>query len=235
VLSVGDVDFQQKCLRALDQAREQSRTVLFVSHNLEAVEQLCPRTIWIDQGRVRQDGPSREVIAAYLASVNDAAAGTVQFDESYPRTGSGEIRFTALEFLTASGQPAEAVRSGDPLVLRLHYRVREPVRNPHFGVRLYSDLGALVSDLNTWSTGFEVSALVPGDGYLDARVDFLNVMPGRYFLSLWTQRLGDRIVHDLLEHCAVLDVHPSNYYGSGRGLDRRFGLVFFPCTWEVST
>ena len=64
ILSVGDVDFQQKCLRALDDARGATRTVLFVSHNLEAVEQLCRRTIWIDQGTVRRDGPSREVIAA---------------------------------------------------------------------------------------------------------------------------------------------------------------------------
>jgi hypothetical protein len=92
----------------------------------------------------------------------------------------------------------------------------------------------LVCDLNTWSSGLDVSELAPGDRFLDARIDFLNVMPGRFFLSLWTQRLGDRTVHDMIEHCAVMEVQPSNILGSGRGLDRRFGLVFFPCSWEVS-
>ena len=69
VLSVGDVDFQKKCLQALDDVRGSSRMVLFVSHNLEAVEQLCPRTIWIDHGQIRQDGKSQEVISACLSSV----------------------------------------------------------------------------------------------------------------------------------------------------------------------
>jgi lipopolysaccharide transport system ATP-binding protein len=234
ILSVGDVDFQQKCLRALDDARGATRTVLFVSHNLEAVEQLCRRTIWIDHGTVRRDGPSREVIAAYLASVTDSASIALRFDEETHRTGSGEIRFTGLEFLTPEKQPKETIRSGDPLLVRLHFRVHRPVQNPHFGIRIYSDLGALVCDLNTWSSGLDVSALAPGDAYLDARIDFLNVMPGRFFVSLWTQRLGDKVVHDLIEHCAVLEVQPSNVLGSGRGLDRRFGLVFFPCSWEVS-
>lgn len=234
VLSVGDVDFQQKCLRALDDARGRSRTVLFVSHNLEAVEQLCPRTIWIDHGEIRRDGPSREVIREYLSSVSEVSSVSLRFDESQQRSGTGALRFSGVEFLTQRRQPAEAIRSGESLVVRLHLEVRDELRNPHFGVRIYSDLGALVCDLNTYSSGFAIAELTAGPRYLDLEVDALNLMPGRYFLSLWSQQLGDRTAHDLLEHCAVIDVQTSNALGTGRRLERRFGLVFFPCRWDLS-
>jgi lipopolysaccharide transport system ATP-binding protein len=234
VLSVGDYDFQQKCLRALDEVRDASRTVVFVSHNLEAVEQLCPRSVWIDHGKVRMDGPSREVIGAYLSSVADSSASSHRFDDDVNRTGSGEVRFRGLEFLRENRQPADSVRSGDRLVVRLHYDVNAEIRSPYFGVRLYTDLGTLVADVNTWQTGYEIPVLSVGEGYLDLDIEKLNLMPGSYFVSLWSQRLGEYTVFDLLEHCAVLDVSPSNYYGSGRGLDRRYGLVFFPCSWTSS-
>jgi len=234
VLSVGDADFQRKCLDALDGVRDRSRTVLFVSHNLEAVEQLCPRTIWIDRGEVKMDGASGEVIAAYLSSVSDPEKTAVRFDDLENRVGSGEARFTGLEILTAAKQPADVVRGGDALVIRLHLDTRAEVRNPHVGVRLHTDVGAMVADLNTYATGHEIEVFETGPSTIDLRIDFLNLMPGRYYVTLWIQRLGERTITDLLEHCAVIDVQPSNYYGSGRSLDRKYGLMFFPCSWEGS-
>src|SRR6267378_1360593 len=68
VLAVGDAGFQQKCIRAMEGLRNIGRTVLFVSHNMAAVENLCSRAIWIDSGQVKSDGPAREVILAYMAS-----------------------------------------------------------------------------------------------------------------------------------------------------------------------
>ena len=233
VLSVGDVDFQQKCLRALDEAQNSSRTVLFVSHNLEAVEQLCPRTVWIDHGRIRRDGPSEEVIREYLASVADASSATLRFDETSARSGTGKLRFSGVEFLGDQMQPLETVRSGEPLRARLHYEAFEAQRNPHFGIRIYSDLGALVTEVSTYLSGFSISEVIPGTGSVDVSIESLNLIPGRYFLSLWAQRLGESTVDDLLEHCAVLDVQTSDVFGTGRKIDRRHGLVYFPSRWEV--
>ena len=233
VLSVGDVDFQRKCLAALDNVRGGSRTVLFVSHNLEAVEQLCPRTIWIDHGRIRQDGNSREVIAAYLASVSDAHQASLDLAQEEHRSGSGEIRYIGLEYLDLNKQPKAVVRSGEALIIRLHYTVHSAVQKPHFGVKLHTELGTLVSHLNTWNTGFDVPNLVPGVGFIDLTIDCLNLTPGRYYLSLWIESLGAEQSYDLLEHSVVLDIDTPNVSQSGRQFDHRSGFVFFPCSWEI--
>src|SRR5262249_36133626 len=67
VLAVGDADFQKKCLRKMETLQSAGRTVLFVSHNLLAVEHLCSRVIWMDSGQVRSDGDSEEVLKEYMA------------------------------------------------------------------------------------------------------------------------------------------------------------------------
>src|SRR5258707_6915943 len=68
VLAVGDAGFQKKCLNAMEDLRSGGRTVLFVSHNMAAVENLCTRAIWIDDGRLREDGPVQRVIESYMAT-----------------------------------------------------------------------------------------------------------------------------------------------------------------------
>ncbi len=68
VLAVGDISFQQKCLNRMNEIKQQGRTILFVSHNMEAVGRLCQRAIWLDQGRVMSDGPAAQVIGEYLTA-----------------------------------------------------------------------------------------------------------------------------------------------------------------------
>ena len=71
VLAVGDTSFQHKCIAKINQFREEKKTMILVSHSPEAVRSLCSRVIWLDQGKIRMDGPSGDVVAAYLASVGD--------------------------------------------------------------------------------------------------------------------------------------------------------------------
>jgi ABC-type polysaccharide/polyol phosphate transport system ATPase subunit len=68
ILAVGDEAFQHKCLRRIKNFREDGGTILFVSHDMQAVRDLCSRTVWLDHGRVQMDGPSQDVVAGYLAS-----------------------------------------------------------------------------------------------------------------------------------------------------------------------
>ena len=230
VLAVGDIGFQKKCLRAMNDLRGGGRTVFFVSHNMAAVENLCSRAIWVDNGQVRQDGDAREVIKAYLSSF--ACAQGAEFDLSRSsRTGTGEVRYTGIEFLGPDKRPKEYVCSGESLVVRLHYRVERRVSCPHFGLEIHSDMGTLITSANTWSAGVEIPFLPPGDGHIDLEVDFLNLMPTRYHISLWLARVGH--YYDALQNCAVLDVEASDFYKSGRGIESRFGIIFLPCRWRL--
>jgi lipopolysaccharide transport system ATP-binding protein len=76
VLAVGDAAFQQKCLSRMTQVTREGRTVLFVSHSAASVEALCPRAIWLDAGRVRQDSASREALSLYMGPHGSPAART---------------------------------------------------------------------------------------------------------------------------------------------------------------
>jgi len=230
VLAVGDVGFQRKCLRAMDDLHEGGRTVLFVSHNLAAVENLCPRAIWIDGGRIREDGASRLVIANYLATFAEARGGAKDLRDVEDRHGSGEVQFTRIEFLEPDGDPARVQRSGDELNIRLYFEAREEVLAPHFGIEIYTNLGTLITSVNTWTKGFNVELLPPGKGWVDVCVECLNLIPGRYYLSLWLANVGTKFDH--LDLCTTLDVEPADVYESGREIDSRFGVVFMPSRWS---
>ena len=232
VLAVGDAGFQRKCLNAMEGLRSGGRTVLFVSHNMAAVENLCSRCIWIDAGQVRMDGGPREVIEAYMNTFANARETMSDLRSVADRRGSGEIRYTGIEYLTPSGEPLQVVRSGDTFVIRFHYHADKPVAYPSFGFRLYTELGTLVTDTSTWHHGIDIPVISPGDGYIDLQIDFLNLLPARYYFSLWITGAASP-VHDNIEHCAQLEVELSNVYSSGKMLDSRSGIVFFPQRWKV--
>ena len=233
VLAVGDVGFQRKCLGAMSDLKTKGRTVLFVSHNMSAVEHLCPRAIWIEAGRVQEDGPSSRVLRNYMGMYDGSERTSLDLTTVANRRGSGAVQYRSIAFLGDDAAPLDLIRSGDGFRVRLGYEVMEKVLNPIFGFQLFSASGVFLTDVSTWNLGVEIPVLHPGRGHLDLRIDSLNLMPGRYFLSLWLSS-PDGTGHDVLEHVTALDVEPSNYYRSGRGIDSRFGIVVLPCNWELS-
>ena len=232
VLAVGDAAFQKKCLSVMEDLRSGGRTVLFVSHNLAAVENLCSRGIWIDNGRVRQDGPTHEIIQSYMAAFTEKHQNSSDLSGVEFRHGSGDLRYTGVAFLTLDGQPQPLTRSGDSLKIRFFYRAQKTVPYPSFGLRLLTELGTLVTDTSTWHHSIDITEIPAGDGYIDLDIDFLNLLPGRYDFSLWITGVGG-MIHDGVEHCARLEVEMANVYRSGKNIDGRFGIVYFPQKWNL--
>ena len=232
ILAVGDSEFQKKCLRTMGDMRNGGRTVLFVSHNMAAIENLCTRTLWIDGGKIMRDGETKEVIGAYLSTYKESQNTCRDLSLVTQRNGSGEIRFTGIELLDCEKRSRGLILCGDPLILRLRYHVEKKVYAPHFGVEIFTELGTLVATINTWSCGYEIPCLEPGDGYVDLSIAAMNLVPSQYYLSFWLESVGPKL-YDRLDYCMTLDVEPSDFFRSGRGMDRRFGLVLFPCRWEL--
>ena len=234
VLAVGDAAFQKKCLNAMANMREGARTVIFISHNLASVENLCERCIWIDGGQVRMDGESRRVIEAYLRSVSGGQTISANIENAENRKGNGKIRFRKVEFLSPDGCVQQVIRAGDPVVMRFHYSAIEEIRHPSFGFRMYTDMGTLVTDTSTWHHGIDIPLLKVGEGCLDLEIACLNLLPARYALSLWATDDQGVVVYDNVEHGVTLDVDIANIYKSGRSIDSRCGIVFFPQKWNLS-
>src|SRR6202165_375957 len=210
------------------------RTVLFVSHNMAAVENLCSRGMWIAQGRLQLDGPMREVIEAYMGSFASADSASKVLTAADGRQGSGEILFTRVEFRSTDGDLQTVTRAGKSLVIRLHYRANEPIERPAFALKMYTELGTLITDTGTWLHGLDIPLVPTGDGYLDLEIDSLNLVSGRYSLSLFLDSCVEKRAYDALEHAVHLDVEEAPIYGAGsRRIDSRFGLVFFPQRWRL--
>lgn len=230
VLAVGDADFQKKCLDAMEGLRTSGRTVLFVSHNMAAVESLCSRCVWIEAGKLRADGDARSVVGDYMRTFAQSSAGVVSLEAIESRTGNGDGRFTHMAFLNEARETINYIRSGDRMALRLHYRAHRQLRDLVIGINIHNEYGTLVAASNNWGTGDDIPLVEPGDGFADFEIDCLYLLPGRFYLSLWLGKWNN--LHDVLKNCISFDVEPSDYYGSGRGIDAEFGVMFFPSRWK---
>jgi len=135
VLAVGDAEFQKKCLGKMQDVTRQDRTVLFVSHNMATMRQLCERGILLRQGRLAKDGPIEEVVKSYLAQ-NVSSSTTFQFSREQHRIHS-PLQITKLELLPPDGRTMFLY--GEPICIRLTIECSEPVDGARIGIGLLSE------------------------------------------------------------------------------------------------
>jgi lipopolysaccharide transport system ATP-binding protein len=136
VLAVGDAEFQKKCLDKMDDVGHTGRTVLFVSHNMQAVARLSHRGVLLDKGRVILDGPVQRVASAYLTSGLGTSAAREWADLS-ASPGDEVVRLRGVRVRTAEGEAVDTVDIRRPVGIELEYDVLESghVFHPHFGLR----------------------------------------------------------------------------------------------------
>lgn len=120
VLSVGDAEFQKRCLGKMAEVGESGRTVLFVSHSMPAVLRLCPRVILLDHGKVLADGPGSQVVRVYLESGLGTTAEREWTDPSVA-PGDGVARLKAVRVRDASGKVNEELDIRDPFTIEVDY------------------------------------------------------------------------------------------------------------------
>jgi len=125
VLAVGDARFQKKCLSKMENVGQQGRTVIFVSHNMPALTRLCQRVILLDEGRVVQDGPAHQVVAAYLNSGFGTMAER-EWDDPDQAPGNDVVRLRAVRVRTEDGRITDAVDIRQPVGIEMEYEVLRP-------------------------------------------------------------------------------------------------------------
>ena len=122
VLAVGDANFQKKCLNKMEDVGKEGRTVLFVSHNMQAITRLCERVILLDEGGVGQDGPAQEVVSSYLRSELGTRA-VREWDDSPKVPGNDIVRLRAARVRTEDGDISDVVDIRKPVAIEMEYRV----------------------------------------------------------------------------------------------------------------
>jgi lipopolysaccharide transport system ATP-binding protein len=124
VLAVGDAEFQARCLGRMEDFGANGRTVLFVSHNMQAVAQLCDRVILMERGTVARDGPSAEVVAHYLQT--SAGAGSSRTWDADSAPGDEVARLLSVRIVDRDGQTVDYVDVRDPVGIELRFSVLQP-------------------------------------------------------------------------------------------------------------
>lgn len=230
VLAVGDGEFQRKCLQTMTDLNTSGRTVLFVSHNVAAVQSLCTRAIWIESGRLRGDGTPQEIIKSYVSTFSAADGNATDLRSVRDRTGTGDVRFTRIEYRTVDCSDLTSVSCGDSFVIRMYFEAARDVVSPIFGIEIQNSLGIMAAHVHTYNSGYDIDVLPAGPGYIDVRLSDVNLLPDRYVLSLYAANLGYHF-HDVVPQCAALEIQASNRYGLMRGLVKS-PLVIFDCRWR---
>jgi len=143
VLAVGDATFQKKCLNKMQDAGQEGRTVLFISHNMSAITRLCERVILLDEGKVAKDGPSHQVVNVYLQSGVGTTAVREWRDLS-KAPGNDIVRLRAVRVRTEDGQITDVVDIRRPVRIEMEYEVLKPghVLTPNY--HFYNEEGVYV-------------------------------------------------------------------------------------------
>jgi len=180
VLAVGDEEFQRRCSEKFAELKHSGKTVVIVSHALGSVRNLCDEVALLEHGKLIATGPAGQVIDEYLAEVHVDREADGEYGS---RWGSGEGKIERVELLTGAGAPATDIHTGDPLTIRMHYALSEPIPQPVFGVAIQTLEGFTVTGPNTRQAG-AVPDQLSGTGHVDLRVDRLMLAPGTYDLSV---------------------------------------------------
>jgi lipopolysaccharide transport system ATP-binding protein len=204
VLAVGDAEFQKKCLGKMEEvSRREGRTVLFVSHNMTAITNLCRKALWLDRGIIREEGPPQEVIDQYLAHVESDTGRVILLGDRERAWVVNEerLRFTALEWLTPL-----PLQNSEPARLRLHFEARAPLRALSAIVGFNSIAGGRVLTFHMGLEGGVRRQIEhPGKYSVDLAIDSLSLGPDYYNVDV-SARSGDLQPLDFIAGCSQIEV-----------------------------
>jgi lipopolysaccharide transport system ATP-binding protein len=234
VLAVGDLAFQKKCLNKFSEMVGGNRTVLFVSHNLSAVSNICSKVLWLDQGRVRYFGPTEEGIAAYYQAMIPAQSEFL--GGRHDRIGTGDFRFTDISFYDNLLQPCERIISGQDLVIGLKYNALPEnlgaIRDMNLAVVFKNDKGQRLFGTPSEVLPGDFPSELPQAGEYLLKIRKLPLLPGIYDLDLGC--VINRLTTDKLVSAKRLIVNESDFFGSGKLPSAQMGeiLVSFENDWR---
>lgn len=188
ILAVGDVAFQRRCFEKFQELRK-STTIVFVSHDLAKVKEICSRVIWMKEGRVQCEGMPDKVVEAYLDSLQKDREQHLRSgrppgpEPGAGRWGSGEIEVAEVITCDGLGEPRSVFRTFDDLIVRIHYRVNGRFQEPSFGVNIYSSKGEFVHGTNTFIQSAPIPISHEG-GMVEVRYQKLPLLAGEYWLRV---------------------------------------------------
>jgi lipopolysaccharide transport system ATP-binding protein len=236
VLAVGDMAFQKKCLGKMSEVSKGGRTVLFVSHNMAAVEHLCQRGIVLHEGKMVFNGSAKDGVQHYLHTVAEETGGAdsyaVDLREAPGRSQKSQPLIERVEFYTDGDRPLQgSLRVGSPLRVRVHFSLPTPTDSFDLGLGFDNLYGQRVFTAHTLFEPNRDHREASGAQVFVCDIPSLTLVPSEYNLRIWLDIRRQQI--DVIDHAARLRVIESDYYGTGRVPWN--GMFVLPHHWHLES
>jgi ABC-type polysaccharide/polyol phosphate transport system ATPase subunit len=237
VLAVGDETFQKKCIRKIHELKNAGKTIVFVSHDLSAVEELCDEIYLLHNGRLVKHGKPMEVISEYhrlligsselkvreeLPEINPGATSS----GSKNRWGNRKIEITDVLFLDKDGKETDIIKTGERLQVKIKYDAHSKIKEPVFGIAIYSESGVHITGPNTKKCGLSIDS-VEGEGVVEYIIESVPLLPGTYLFSAAIYDLSGLQAYDHCEQGWKFHVIESETVAE------RYGIITIPSEWRV--
>ena len=215
VLAVGDAEFQKKAIGKMkDVSHSHGRTVLFVSHNMTSVKNLCKTGIILDKGELSYAGQISDVIDRYLD--NQTQRSAMQLYDIHDRYGTGVMRFTNIEF-SSKNETRTSFEVGEAVTIKIYFDVAQnnniEIRNSRIDIGINTMMDQRVLWLSTYMFEDNIDF---SHGYISFDIPQLLLNTGTYNVNLYCEINGE--VADWVQNCAKIQMNFHDFYGNGRNL-----------------
>jgi lipopolysaccharide transport system ATP-binding protein len=232
VLAVGDAAFQKKCLGKMEKVSTAGRTVLFVSHNMNAIKELCARTILLDGGGIKFDGDASSGINNYLSTGTGLPDTNL---ETLPQKGpQNYVRLKRLVVMDGSYTPSNTFVMGEPIIAHIELECKQPLKQLEVGFKISSQTGIAIHYLTSTWEGLFVD-ITPGNFMFEMVLPEVMLFPGRYQIGLWASRSGEWSDHNVQE-ITFIEVLKGNITGYDTDVAKYANSgceVYVPSQWKL--
>ena len=218
VLAVGDMDFRSKCRERIQKLVRNGVAIILVTHNMQTVSTICPRTIVLEKGKMIFDGDVSQAIDIYRSSMTNGKTAKAL------STGTGEIKISNFEILNNQNMAQDNFNIGDHVKFRIHYKVSKHVENPVFQIGIVGLGDTQVSGIRTDVDGLQLGTIAE-DGYIDIDIENFNLLPNIYFVNAGINHSDGFVFYDKIERISELKIVGGHQVN---------GTVYLPHRWEYA-
>jgi len=233
VLAVGDAAFQKKCIGKMEDVGKEGRTVLFVSHNIGAIVDLCKRTVLLKEGKIVKDGPSKQVVSDYLSGMQQADG---VFDLTNPSLRwrmlpDSRFKWTRATVLDSEGKSTSQIRLREPFSVLLQGIAIAPIRDLEICFVVYSGLGFAL--FNSCQRDSQLPSDYPS-GTITFHIQFNPNLfgPGQYWFDIFATAPSTL---DYIRSAAQFSVSSVDEVTDDSIRANYGGVILYPCTWSSET
>jgi len=231
VLAVGDAEFQKKCLGKMKDVSGEGRTVLFVSHNMAAIQNLCDKAIYLKNGQIQLIGELDKVISTYLKASSDS--NSINLEDRKDRSGNGVIKFTSVVFKDVLGNIIHAFQCGSKGIIEIAFKQKNitEINNFHIAFAIDDEYGQRITQFSNEITNQLFQKVNSESNVIQIIINKIPFKQGRYTFVLYSTVNNE--LADWIQEAGSFDVESGDFYNTGKLLPEGQGNFYIEHSFQI--